>query len=242
MNVARSSLMWVVAIALVAIFVGGTALIARGDIGQVNQVSVTGNVKYVNFVALQRVTKTHLTHSKSAGDLLALREKILMLPWVKNVVVAKEYPDLLVLNITEHVAILRQPKGELLNEDGEGFGVNLNDYKKSKPKAYKAMQQLPLLDAPGYAKDTAWSKFHAVQKRLAVSEFKLQALQLDERGSWQMTLRSGLVLKLGSESVLKRLQVFLAIAAPRLKAQLSRLRYVDLRYSNGFAVMRKERS
>lgn len=242
MNIARNAVMWAVAILMVLIFIGGTALLARGDLGKVNNVVVLGDVRYVDMQELERITRNHLKFSKAAADLHALQGKLLDLPWVKQLAVAKEYPDKLVLDIQEHHVVLRQTSGELIDDQGKRFGVNLNSYKEKKPAMYKALMQLPLLDAPDYAQETAWKQFQAVQNRMAVSDFTLQALQLDERGSWQLTLQSGLVLKLGSEALLKRLQVFLAIAAPRLKTQLSKLRYVDLRYSNGFAVMRKKRS
>jgi cell division protein FtsQ len=64
----------------------------------------------------------------------------------------------------------------------------------------------------------------------------LEKLELDERGSWRLVLGSGQEIRLGRRDIDERLYRFFRFVAPALADKLTRVAYVDLRYTNGFAV------
>jgi cell division protein FtsQ len=59
---------------------------------------------------------------------------------------------------------------------------------------------------------------------------------MDERGAWTVELAGGQRVRLGRRDVDARLDRFFSAVLPALGAQLDRIRYFDLRYTNGFAV------
>ena len=59
---------------------------------------------------------------------------------------------------------------------------------------------------------------------------------MDERGAWSLLLGGGQEIRLGRRDVDERLLRFFDVVAPALAPELPRVRYVDLRYTNGFAV------
>jgi len=71
---------------------------------------------------------------------------------------------------------------------------------------------------------------------LAEAELALESLSMDERGSWRLVLRGGQEIRLGRREIDERLYRFFDVVAPSLAADLNRVEYVDLRYTNGFAV------
>jgi cell division protein FtsQ len=66
----------------------------------------------------------------------------------------------------------------------------------------------------------------------------IAALAVDARGAWTATLADGLQLRLGRTDVEQRMRRFVdfALARPAAKKALATAGYVDLRYSDGFAV------
>ena len=65
---------------------------------------------------------------------------------------------------------------------------------------------------------------------------RITALQLDARGAWRIDLDNGVQVRLGRRQVDERFERFV-VAALRLVAQRATdIDYVDMRYTNGFAV------
>jgi len=64
----------------------------------------------------------------------------------------------------------------------------------------------------------------------------LRTVEMDDRGALIFSLSGGQEIRLGREAHEARLDRFFAVAAPALETELDRIRYIDLRYPNGFAV------
>jgi cell division protein FtsQ len=64
----------------------------------------------------------------------------------------------------------------------------------------------------------------------------LASLRLDARRAVEIVLGSGQVIKLGNRDLDARLDRLFTVAAPTLADELPRVDYIDLRYTNGFAV------
>ena len=65
---------------------------------------------------------------------------------------------------------------------------------------------------------------------------RIAALRLDERGAWEMDLDSGVTVRLGRREVEERIDRFIRTASQVIAHRLSEITYVDMRYSNGFAI------
>jgi cell division protein FtsQ len=65
---------------------------------------------------------------------------------------------------------------------------------------------------------------------------RVAALRLDERGAWEMDLDNGVVVRLGRRDVEERFDRFIRTAAQVIAHRLTDINYVDMRYSNGFAI------
>jgi len=61
-------------------------------------------------------------------------------------------------------------------------------------------------------------------------------LAMDERGAWTVALAGGQQVRLGKRDIAARLDRFFLAVLPALRSELDRIRYVDMRYTNGFAV------
>jgi cell division protein FtsQ len=65
---------------------------------------------------------------------------------------------------------------------------------------------------------------------------RLTAMRLDERGAWEFDLDNGVTVRLGRRQVDERFEQFLATALKLVTQRASDIAYVDMRYTNGFAI------
>lgn len=159
-------------------------------------------------------------------DLGALRERVQALDWVDRANVGRQWPDTLIVRVTEHQAAARWGENGLLNVRGELFTEN----------AQHAFPELPRLAGPDGSERDVARRYLAVRGKLTEADLALESLELDERGSWRLTLAGGQEIRLGRRDIDERLFRFFDVVAPALAAELPRVEYVDLRYTNGFAV------
>jgi cell division protein FtsQ len=80
------------------------------------------------------------------------------------------------------------------------------------------------------------ARYLAVQGRIVESGLRLTALRLDPRGSWELQLDNGVTVRIGRKQVDERFARFLAVALRMVCQRAADIAYVDMRYTNGFAV------
>jgi cell division protein FtsQ len=104
--------------------------------------------------------------------------------------------------------------------------------------------ELPRLDVPEGTESQVARLYLETYQRLAGVGLRLARVQLDARGAWQLTVTSGqsaaanngIAVRLGRLDVNGRLERFVQAASPVIAARAAEIVYVDMRYSNGFAV------
>jgi cell division protein FtsQ len=192
----------------------------------VRNLVVEGTFQRVLPIQVEAAVAEGLDSGFLSVDLGALRERVLALDWVDRVNVGRAWPDTLVVNVTEHQAAARWGEAGLLNVRGELFTA----------ESQYAFPELPSLAGPeGSERDVA-RRYLAVRGKLIEAGLKLETLSMDERGSWRLVLGGGQEVRLGRRDIDERLYRFFDVVAPALATELGRVEYVDLRYTNGFAV------
>lgn len=193
----------------------------------VSRVLVTGNLQHLDRDLLVARARPLLA---GAGfmtvDLQGIRSALLELPWVADIAVERRWPDQLVIAVTEQEAIARWGSDGLLNRRGEVF----------RPQPLGNVETLPALFGPDPLSGEVVARYAELREVLAEQQLELASLGADERGSWSATLKGGVVLRLGSGDVLKKMRRFLRIYRDDLSRQIGNVAYIDLRYSNGLAV------
>ena len=192
----------------------------------VRELIVEGTFQRVTPIQVEAAIADGLTAGFMTVNLSELRERVQQLDWVDGVNVGRRWPDKLIVRITEHQAAARWGASGLLNVRGELFTE----------RSQHSFAELPsLAGPPGTERDVA-RRYLAVRGKLADAGLTLESLELDERGAWRLKLGGGQEIRLGRRDIDERLYRFFRVVAPELAADLKRVAYVDLRYTNGFAV------
>ena len=187
---------------------------------------VEGTFQRVTPIQVEAAVADGLKSGFLSVNLEGLRERVQDLDWVDRASVGRRWPDTLIVRVTEHQAAARWNESGLLNVRGELFTEH----------SQHAFAELPsLAGPPGTERDVA-RRYLAVRGKLVESELSLERLELDARGSWRLVLGGGQEVRLGRRDIDERLYRFFDVVAPALAGELRGVEYVDLRYTNGFAV------
>ena len=206
----------------------GVALAALWVLNQpIETVAVSGRFQRVAPVDVERVVKTQVHGAGLLSvDLVAVRRAIQTLPWVDGVSVQRAWPRGLDVLVVEQTAAARWGERGLLNTRGELFD---SDERHMPP-------ELARLSGPPGKEAAVAQRYLAAEGRLMQAGLRLTAIRLDARGAWEMDLANGVTVRLGRRQVDERFEKFISTALKLVTQRGEDIAYVDMRYTNGFAI------
>lgn len=207
----------------------------RHPVWSVKAISVHGDVAHQNVVTFRAQLATQMKNSLSASfltvDLQQVKRMFESVPWVRNAVVQREFPNRLRVTLQEHEAVAwwgASGSGQLVSRLGEVFEASPDD-----------SDGLPELVGPPDQSAQVWALYQLLSTELARLELGLARLELTERGSWRAELDNGAHMELGRGSpdeLLARTQRFTATLSQLTERYAGAVQSVDLRYPNGYAL------
>ena len=96
--------------------------------------------------------------------------------------------------------------------------------------------ELPRLSGPEGQYSIVASRYLEIRESLIPGGLDVRRVHVDPRGAWEMTLASGIEIRLGRRDVGDRIQLFLDVAAGIVARRAPEIEFVDMRYSNGFTI------
>jgi cell division protein FtsQ len=211
----------------IAIVCAVAGFIAWGLDQPITSVSVSGSFQRVAPMDVERVVKERV---RGAGllsvNLDSVRQAIHTLPWVDAVSVQRAWPRGLQVIVIEQVAAARWGQSGLLNTRGELF---------SKDERHMPTE-LAELSGPDGKESVVAQRYLAAQSRLIQAGLRLTAMRLDARGAWEFDLSNGVTVRLGRRQIDERFDKFINAALKLVTQRSDDISYVDMRYTNGFAI------
>lgn len=192
----------------------------------VSQLIVEGTFQRVTAMQIEAALASGLSRGFLSLDLKQLQQAAESLDWIDRALARRVWPDKVVVRVVEHQAAARWGDNGLLNVRGQLFTRN----------AHYTFPELPNLAGPTGAEQQVAAFYLAVRGRLAAAHLVLDSLNMDARGALNLVLVSGQEVRLGRQDVNRRIDRFFEVVVPALGPQFERVDYMDLRYTNGFAV------
>jgi cell division protein FtsQ len=190
------------------------------------QLVVTGKLVHVQPQAVQQAVRTALGSGFFTTHVESVRAAVAALPWVASVSVRRSWPHTLYVDITEEQPVVRWNGDGLMDAEGRVF-VHTSD---------STWAKLPVLNGPEGSEQDVLAEYRTFAALLAPRSLSMRQLSVNERGDTDLQLDDGLEVRLGRDNAELRLERFVSVALPTLGAQLANVAYVDMRYTNGFAV------
>lgn len=197
---------------------------------------VTGDLAHYNASTLRANVMPHLKGTFFTLDLKEARNVFESVPWVRQAVVRREFPNRLRVQLQEHRAVAfwgADGDSSLLNSFGEVFEANVGEVEQD---------NLPRLNGPEGQSARVLAMYQTLQPLFSLADLSLEQLELTARGAWRAELESGTVLELGSgetPELLARARRFLGTVTKvtaRYQRRPAQLASVDLRHKDGYAI------
>lgn len=211
------------AAALLLAAYGAAHYVMRLPVFPLREVRLYDRPVRVTFDQIEAIVRNELQGNFFTLDLAQTRTAFEKLPWVRKANLRRHWPDRLEVALEEHVPLARWGNAALVNTHGEVFTAASDG-------------ALPLFAGPEASAKEITIQYGYFQRSLAaIGQVPAQVL-LSPRRAWRIRLESGLVVELGREHIESRLDRFIANYDRSIGRLQRKLDYVDLRYSNGFAV------
>jgi cell division protein FtsQ len=182
----------------------------------------------VNLAQIEAVLDSELKGNFFTADLEDLQRKLETVPWVRSANVRRYIPWQLKVALEEHVVLARWDKTTWVNQQGELFQAQITDK--------EVAEKHPHFMGPPESAFEVKEMYFAFNQLLMPLNQTISQISLSPRRAWQVRLQNGMLLDLGRKEVRLRLARFVAVYPQSLAAVQGSVNYVDLRYSNGFAV------
>jgi len=193
----------------------------------IRTVEVTGRFQHVSPGEIEQVVAREVRgEGLLTVNLAAVSRAIEALPWVAGASVERDWPHALAVLVVEQVAAARWGADGLVNSKGELFATGVGHFPAG----------LARLSGPEGSEAEVTQRYLAMRQRLAAAGLAMTALRLDPRGAWQLDLANGITVRLGRAQVDERFDKFMSAALEIVERRAGDISYVDMRYTNGFAI------
>lgn len=201
------------------------------------RITVQGDTEHNNEVTLRANASSRLQGNFFTMDLAKVRGAFESVPWVRNAVVRREFPNHLRITLQEHRSAAfwgASSESRLINTYGEIFETNTGDVEG---------EDLPRLIGPEDQGRQVLEMYRRLNALFTPVEASIEELEFTLRGGWRFQLDGGAQVEIGrgtSNEVIFRVSRFISTFTNVLSAYqrvgLDRVESVDLRHKEGYAI------
>jgi cell division protein FtsQ len=221
-----------VVIALVFIALGlVVALVPREQWLPIEKIRITGEFRQLDTVKLQQQLKPYLGAGFFSVDIQKIQDQVSQQSWIEEVSVRRVWPSKIVVSVIEKEAFARWDESHLLSTRARVYEADS-----------KAFMHLPLIH--GYVGQSAelLQRYLELKQKFAEKGIQLSALSEDSKGALSLLLDEHLKVNLGTDETEQKIYKMLAVYPMQIKPRKDFIKYIDFRYSNGFAIAWKKQN
>jgi cell division protein FtsQ len=203
----------------------------RPDAFVIDQLKIKGKFEHLKPAQIEAVVQQQTIGNFFSVELLEVQQRIEALAWVRQAQVRREWPNTLLVQVSEHRPVMRWQQNKWVTAYGEVLDL---------PGAVVLQNTMTL---SGNEKDAGLilQQAYRWQQTLQESGLELQKVALSGSHSWTLSLHQPLTdssfdVLLGAEKVAQRLARFQFLFAQQFQQGEQRLNHVDARYPDGLAI------
>ena len=198
----------------------------RADTFPIANVNFEGRFEHVTRDHLVAAVKGHVRGNFFAADLNLVKKHVESIPWVHRASVRRQWPRDLHIRFEEQELVSKWGEDAWLNHSGGLVRLNA---------AYIA-PDLPQLQGPDGTHAHVLARYQDFSELLTPVSMRILGVTLTPRRTWRLQLDRGLALIFGREDPDAKIKRFARVYRYALAKHETKIKQVDLRYTNGFAV------
>ncbi|MBL0727954.1 cell division protein FtsQ/DivIB [Piscinibacter sp. HJYY11] len=209
----------------------------RQPVFNIKSVKVEGEVTRNSVSTIRANALPQLAGNYFTLDLARGKQAFEAVPWVRQAIVQRVWPNRLRVLLEEHHAValwaMKDGDDQLVNAQGEVFQANLGDVED---------ESLPTLKGPDGSSAEVLAMYHRLVPVFERLEMHIDQLSMSGRGSWHAEFDSGAEIELGrgtQDELVARSERFVATVTQVIERYQRPLVYADLRHNEGYAVRLK---
>ena len=235
MHATANALYVLAGLALIALLLNG---LARLPAFALRAIQIEGDVARNSGSTIRANAAPKLAGNFFTTDLMNDKRAFESVPWVRQAVVKRVWPNRLAVRLEEHrpAAVWGgsdSATDKLVNSYGEVFEANLGDVEDD---------SLPTFTGPDGSSVHMLAMLNRLKPLFERLDARIDGLALSGRGSWRVELDTGAEVELGrgsDDEVLARTDRFIGTLTQVTSRYQRPLEYADLRHSDGYAVRLK---
>ena len=191
----------------------------------IRKVEVVGDLQYADREDLQKSYNRLIGLGLFTEPMQALKYVAEQPAWIESAQIRRVWPHTVRIEVHEHKPVAYWNDGKIITADGKVITPN-------------GTLDLPLtqLYGPLDTEHVVLDQFILISQMLSTTSLRVASLKLESRGAWMISFVNGVSVKLGRDTVLERLQRFVAVYKSDLSGRIDRIASVDARYPHGVAV------
>lgn len=221
--------MWLGVLAGLALMAWGVVTLLTPATLPITTVRVEGRFHHVSAEQVRAQVVGMLRGGFFGVNVDVVQRRITRMPWVASASVRRIWPATVAIDVNEQHPLARWGAGGLINVQGKLF----------RPPTDSDPVGLPELVGPVGSEVMMSARYREVQAMLQPLGLKVARLVQNARRAWSVRLDNGMELVLGRAHSLMRLHRFVEVWPRVLVSRQQDIARVDLRYTNGFAVLWK---
>ena len=214
-------------LALLAITIFGFIYISVNQ--PVTSIKIQGDFKRVSIKRVDSILSELMNQGFLTINQSKYKNRLENIDWVKSVRINKVWPNKINVLLIEDDVIGLWNKKLLLNSSGELYNLD----QRVVPK------ELIQFFGPDDRVNDVYERFNLYNDELVTRGILIEKIELNLRGSWEITIRPSIKIKLGEKDTQERFERFLTIWDQSLLENFELISYIDLRYREGFVIKRK---
>ena len=189
-------------------------------------VLVSGQFVFLSKPEITGLISQNIEKSFVRENLDNMRAKLEVDPWVDRVVLRRQWPDTLHVDIVEEKPIARWGDKGFVNHRGEL--VRIDDS--------TAIAHLPRLEGDDKQSVRLMKQYQLLSQLLSRYGLKITELKQSTLGVWAVELDNGWQFIAGRNDVARRMQRFMQALAANTIERREDIAVIDMRYENGVAI------
>ena len=155
-----------------------------------------------------------------------LKNSIEKVAWVKNAYIRRSYPNEVIIFIEEYTPVAVWNNDYYISENGYIFSAN------------KIEKKLPKISSYSNRNIIIFEYFSLILDGIRKNKLNDKVLLIKENEIRSLTvlLESNIAIKFGSKNIKERIGIFFKAYKTLNTSDLKKIRYIDMRYSNGFSI------